>query len=440
MASAHADQQVRRWGERFRRDPVAAGVVLALRDRGDEIWRHAFEHLQRESPEYRNSVDAEFAEESKAHCNELLRMIVAIAARRAPKSEADPFQFVRVHAQWRARHRVPLTASLHAYRLAHRTYWELTRAALPGQAKKAQAIRSLTTLSDFWIELFDHVGAVLAEAHAVEEGLIVAQSTRTHAALIDHLLRGQEPHDAEARQLCALCGIRSGASIAIAVAEPLERGNGKTVDREAALRSFVRLTEQALPRATFGNLIEVRNHEVVAIVCSDAGTSRALTQILRRSGFTRRDGNGPSVRVGIGLDVAEFSRLPFALEEARLAAEFAGAAQPLMHFADVDLCEFLIRRADDAAIRLVPQWARQFSLAEDVQLRELSRTIHAFADCNFNVKQTARRLSIHTNTVYFRLNRITSLTGINPRTYSGTSHLLTALRLLEVHNGGGGRL
>jgi transcriptional regulator of acetoin/glycerol metabolism len=95
-----------------------------------------------------------------------------------------------------------------------------------------------------------------------------------------------------------------------------------------------------------------------------------------------------------------------------------------------------IRRADGAAIRLVPQWAHQFSLAGDVQLRELSRTTHAFADCNFNVKQTARRLSIHTNTVYFRLNRITSLTGINPRTYSGTSHLLTALRLLEVHNGG----
>jgi PucR C-terminal helix-turn-helix domain/GGDEF-like domain len=298
----------------------------------------------------------------------------------------------------------------------------------------------LTTLSDFWIELFDHVGAVLAEAHAVEEGLIVAQSTQTHAALIDHLLRGQEPHDVETRQLCALCGIRSGASIAIAVAEPLGPGNGKTVDREAALRSFVRLTEQALPRATCGNLIAVRNHEVVVIVCSDAGTSRALAQILRRSGFTRRAGNGLGVRVGISLDVAEFSRLPLALEEARLAAEFAGAAQPLMHFADIDLREFLIRRADGAAIRLVPQWAHQFSLAEDVQLRELSRTIHAFADCNFNVKQTARRLSIHTNTVYFRLNRITSLTGINPRTYSGASHLLTALRLLEVHNGGGRRL
>ena len=41
-------------------------------------------------------------------------------------------------------------------------------------------VRSLTMLSNFWIQLFDHVGAVLAEAHAVEDGLIVAQGTRSY--------------------------------------------------------------------------------------------------------------------------------------------------------------------------------------------------------------------------------------------------------------------
>jgi sugar diacid utilization regulator len=38
-----------------------------------------------------------------------------------------------------------------------------------------------------------------------------------------------------------------------------------------------------------------------------------------------------------------------------------------------------------------------------------------------------------TNTVYFRLNRIKKLTGVDARTYAGTSLLLTALRLSEVH-------
>ena len=45
----------------------------------------------------------------------------------------------------------------------------------------------------------------------------------------------------------------------------------------------------------------------------------------------------------------------------------------------------------------------------------------------------ARRLYLHTNTVYFRLNRIRELTGIDPRSYSGLSLLLTTLRILDGH-------
>ena len=69
---------------------------------------------------------------------------------------------------------MPLTASLHAYRLAHKTYWGITRESLLRHAERKEALLSLTMLSDFWIEFFDYVGAVLAEAHAVEEGLSVA--------------------------------------------------------------------------------------------------------------------------------------------------------------------------------------------------------------------------------------------------------------------------
>jgi PucR C-terminal helix-turn-helix domain/GGDEF-like domain len=446
MASEAPAAVLRRWGERFAKDALAARIVAGFRARADDIWRHAFTLLQRESPEYRNAVDAEFAEESKAHCNELLRTIVSIAARRTGRLGADPFEFVRVHARWRARHRVPLIASLHAYRLAHRTYWDFTREALPRDAKNKQAIRSLSMLSDFWIELFDHVGAVLADAHAVEERRIVAESTTSYAALIAELLCGREPQDAESVRLCALSGIRAGAPTAVLLARPATLAEDNPVEVEVTLRAFARFLEEALPRSAFGLLADVRGSEVVAVICGaaggggsgSAGAAREAMQALRRSGFTRRAGNGHGVRVGLSLDVDAIARLPAAHEEARLALEFAGAREPLMHFADIDLREFLVRRADKAAVRLVPEWAHTFSRAKDARLSELYRTIHAFADCNFNVKRTARRLSIHTNTVYFRLNRINTLTGINPRTYAGTAQMLTALRLLEIHDGGRG--
>jgi sugar diacid utilization regulator len=154
-----------------------------------------------------------------------------------------------------------------------------------------------------------------------------------------------------------------------------------------------------------------------------------------RQGFGRR-ANGLAAGAGVSLDTVEVARLPIALEEARVALEFANASRPLMHFADIDLPEFLIRRADKTALRLIPECVGRLTSTGLGQSGDLSRTVQAFAESSLNVKQTARRLGVHTNTVYFRLNRIHKLTGIDPRTFSGTSLLLTALRLLEAHTNG----
>jgi hypothetical protein len=433
MPDPRSDRLVREWSDRFRRDPLAKAVVASLRGRADDIWHHAFQLLQRESPEYRNSVDDEFAKESKAHCNELLRFIIAVAVGETKRSGLDPFDFVRTHAQWRAQHRVPLIASLHAYRIAHRTYSELSQDALAVHGKPKDIVRSQRMLSDFWIALFDQIGSVLAEAHAVEDGLIVAQETHSYVLLINDLLRGTGPSDSDLQRLCALCGIRPGAPLAIAVAKPLLSVNGHPVDLEVTLRSFVRLFEQVLSPALFGRLVDIRNSQVTAIVCRETETGRELLQVLRRGGFAKRAANGHAVCVGISRDVADVARLPEAFAEAEIALQFAGAAHPLMHFSDIDLADLLVRRADRIALRLIPEWAQRLHAAEDGQSRELSRTIRAFADCNFNVKRTARVLRVHTNTVYFRLNRMKKLAGLDPRTYAGASTILAALRLLEIH-------
>jgi hypothetical protein len=435
MRDSRSDALIRRWGERFQTDTLAAGVIAGLRDRSNEIWQYAFDLLQRESPEYRNSVDDEFTKESKAHCHELLGLIISIAGGAVSDAGPDPFDFIRTHAKWRARHQVPLIASLHAYRLAHRTYSEISLEILSRHGNPTDAIRSLTMLSDFWIQFFDHVGAVLAEAHPVEDGLIVAQGTRSYIGLVNDLLLGVQPSDPQSQRLCTLCGIRSGATMAVAVAKPHWPVKGNHIDLEATLRSFVRLFEQSLPPTRFGRLIDIRNNEVTAIASSDNDTSRGLLRALQGSGFAGRAANGHTARVGVSRDVVDIARLPHALEEAQMAQGFADDVQPLLHFSDVDLPELLVRRADHVVVGLIPEWARHFNSTEVDLSRELSRTIRVFADCSFSVKQTAQRLGIHANTVYFRLNRIKKLTGVDPRTFSGASLFLTAMRLLEIHDG-----
>jgi hypothetical protein len=285
-------------------------------------------------------------------------------------------------------------------------------------------------LADFWLQFFDLVGAILAEAHAVEEGLIVAQGSRSYMKLADGLLQGRVPGGDEAQRLLTVCGFRSGAPMAVVLARPFQMEDGKPLDLEVTLRSLVRLIEQALPSAAFGKLVDIRSSEAVAIVCSENNTSHEAGRALE-GGLVQSALNGHAARIGLSCDTPEIARLPEALEEARLALDFTSASKPLMHFSGIALAELLVQRADHAAFRLIPDWARYFHSGGEQRSAELLRTISMFADSNFNVKQTAQRLGVHTNTVYFRLNRIKKLTGVDPRTYSGISLLLTVCRLLQ---------
>jgi hypothetical protein len=424
-----SDLRLADWNERFRESPLAKEVIASLEGRAEEIWRGTFDLLRKESPEYRNAVDDEFTAESKGHCGELLKAIVAIAAERP--CGADPFAFVRRHAEWRARRQVPLVASLHAYRLAHKTYWRITREQLARHRRQKEALQALATLSDFWIELFEAVGAVLEEAHGAEKARIVARHTRAHSAVVKSLLNGIEPGDAEAGQLLTLCGMRPSKTMTVALVRPLLMDQCSHVDAAVALRSLARLLHQVLPSSVFGKLVAARNAEIIVIANSEADTAERVIKYLGRHGLGRRGGESVGARIGLGLDKHDAAHLPEALAEARMALEFTSGSHALRHFADIDLAEFVIHGADRAALRLIPDWVREAHATGREEY--LIRTIRTFAECSLNVKETARHLGVHTNTVYFRLNRIKERTGADPRTFYGTSTLLTALRLLDNH-------
>ena len=423
---AGTDSRLVEWSARFEKSPLAKEVVTSLSGRTQEIWWRTFDLLRKESPEYRNAVDDEFTAESKSHCGELLQAIVSIASSRF--SGPDPFAFVRKHAEWRARHQVPLVASLHAYRLAHKTYWGITREPLNAHRKQKEALRALAMLSDFWIELFEAVGAALEEAHAAEEARIFIQNTQAHADLVRDLLSGREPVSIESRQLLTLCGIRLDMTVTVAVIRRFPAADGKQVDANVALRSLVRLLHQVLPCSIFGKVISLQHGEVLVIAGSAADTSALLMKHLARHGFGKKGQVGAGV--GTGLDKPEIGQLPDALTEARIALDLASPTHAAMRFADIGLADLLIRQADRTALRLIPGWLREaHANGHDP---DLIRTIRVFAECNLNVKQTARMLGVHTNTVYFRLNQIKSRTGADPRTFAGTTLLLTSLRLLDT--------
>ena len=77
---------------------------------------------------------------------------------------------------------------------------------------------------------------------------------------------------------------------------------------------------------------------------------------------------------------------------------------------------------DGTARRLLPV------VPEEVTSEPLARTLAAFTAANLNVKECARQLQVHTNTIYYRLNRVQKLTGLDPRSFAALAQLVTAMQ------------
>jgi hypothetical protein len=431
-----ANMLIRDWETRLHANALATQILGTLNERKSEVERCALDGLQRENPQFERANSKQFREEALGHCNDILQLMLAIAAAKASLLGPDPFYFVEVHAVRRARQQFPLAGSLNAYRLAHKGYWEVMRNSVSqSPASEIDKTDCLMILSEFLLEFFDRISGIMTDAYIAEEKFMIGRHTRAHVALIEDLLHGRQPGNLEAQTLCERCGIRSGASIAVAIARVSHLGNGAPFDRSGTLERLSDFLHQALAAPAFGKLIDIRKDEVLAIIAGGADISKRVLEAFGAIAAELKAELNDLAGIGISLDATEISALPQAYQEAERAVEFAKADRPIMHFANIDLMEFLVRRPDAAALRLIPDWAGRFMDIDSGKSGELSRTISQFADCNFNVKRTARLLDLHTNTVYFRLNRIRELTGIDPRSYSGLSLLLTTVRMLNAGAG-----
>ena len=89
---------------------------------------------------------------------------------------------------------------------------------------------------------------------------------------------------------------------------------------------------------------------------------------------------------------------------------------------DVRLLDYLIEHAGATARRIVPDWASALS-------PDLVKTLRAFAANDLNAARTAPALNLHPNTVRYRLDRVHSLTGRDPRRFLDLVDLLAAVAL-----------
>jgi sugar diacid utilization regulator len=138
-----------------------------------------------------------------------------------------------------------------------------------------------------------------------------------------------------------------------------------------------------------------------------------------------------TLRAGVGPPFTGLDGFAASYHEARRAIRHASERRPLVFGpGDVPLFDELTSLGREDANSLIPEATRE--VLRDHAARQ---TIEAFFAADLQVSVAAKALSLHPNSLRYRLGRIATLTGRDPRKLADLLELITAARLMS--NGAG---
>jgi hypothetical protein len=271
-----------------------------------------------------------------------------------------------------------------------------------------------------------------AEAAAAQAARLLRQRAARQAAesgifavLADALLRaGERGRAAAARKLTDEAALTGPPPYALAL---IRYPAGATAGTSAGGRDdLLEVAGGLWRRAAPGSLVLATpaQHEIVAIITRDtAGPLRDAVRALP----------GPPLVIGTAGAAAALEALHAELDNARYAAEVAGAVPAFGRAADwgelgsYAVFQYLPR--DEAAPERICQGITAL-LTERTGM--YAATVRAYLDCAANAQQTAALLHIHRTTLYWRLARVTDLLAVDLSRGEDRLRLHLALRLAEL--------
>jgi hypothetical protein len=358
-----------------------AEVGAALLARREAVARAMVDEIAAEVPTYRDAP-ASLLGDVLVLCRVYVELLATAVSGTAPLLR-DDVPIVREHAARRLHQGIPLEAFLHAYRVGLFRCWdacaeEAARLDLPREASFALARSAL--------EAIDMFTTHATEAYLREEGRVRELRGLEARDLVERLLRGEavDPR----RRHPAAPGLDPRGELIVIVA----RAQDGAAEAYAA----------SLPGRP---LIAAREGEVVAIAAA-----RGARDAADRAGL----------RCGVSAPAFGFPGVARAYREATLALASATAARPVVALDDLSALQVALVGADATT--------RAVIAAKGDGLRDAA-TVQAYAASDMNVARAAEHLHVHPNTVRYRLERIATVTGHDPRSFAGLVELLCVVEL-----------
>ena len=187
---------------------------------------------------------------------------------------------------------------------------------------------------------------------------------------------------------------------------------------EAALGNVARWTRETVVGAVIGG-------EAIAVLAHGTG----------RPELSGVPANRSAQLVGVGGAVPELADVVSSVRQARIAAR-GGLLDPgrygrVTWWDDLGLDRLLLQLPlDQLTMEDLPSPAAR--LLDATSGPDLTSTLEVYLDCSGDGQETARRLTIHRSTLYYRLDRIHMITGVDLHDGEVRRELHTALRVARL--------
>jgi sugar diacid utilization regulator len=322
---------------------------------------------------------------------------------------------------------VSLSAIHHAGRVWGASVWQaVLDAARPEHPTEREA--ALQIASQIWrhVDITSNTAALAYLDEITDRGLLGRE-------LMDTLLAGRGDTEFAAR-LAHTLHLRLGERHVVALIRgdgiPNEDATQRPLATQIALDYIVDAARTHL-RPTAGSLLlGIRLGDLVALYPvadpDDLHRVRHDCQALAHA---------LTINVSIGISDRHHGlpQIATAFAEAREAVQIAAGTG--IHNRPITLEEVLVDhmlRASPHAQRLLHNTLKPLTDYDQQHHADLLQTLNAYLTNDTNLTKTAQQLTVHPNTIVYRLRRIQHLTGRDPRTTNELLILYLALKLTEL--------
>ena len=407
---------------------VEALRTLAQRiaDRKDELARTIVDRLRGEIVGMRLVEGEPELEEVMRFAEDNIESLVSGLTGGEPISK-PLLQETRQVAQHQVSNGVSLSALHHAGRVWGATVWEaVLDAASVDHPEEREA--ALEIGGQIWRHV-DVVSTTAALAYLDE----VTDRGLPGRELMDTLLAGRGDTDF-AQRLAHSLHLRLGTSHVVVLIRgnevPIEDAYKRPLATQVTLDYIVEAARTHLRPSAGSLLVGIRLGDLVALYPVSGPDD--LPRV-RRECEALADALSIDVSIGMSGRHVGLAGIASAYAEARDAVEIAfgtGIRGRAITLEEV-IVDYMLRSSPQAQ-RMLDGALRPLLEYDRLHLAELVETLRTYIGAGTNLTKTARALSVHPNTIVYRLRRIAELTGRDPRIMDELLVLFLALKLAEL--------